>query len=66
MTYSELFPAEVAALAAAVFVHLRQVRSRTDASLRDHLGRVLVDAAVVFLVVILIQHPEWLTPFELG
>ncbi len=53
-------------MAAAVFVHLRQVRSRTDASLRDHLGLVLVAAAVVFLGVILIQHPEWLTPFELG
>lgn len=49
-----------------MFVHLRQVRSRTDASLRDHLGLVLVAAAVVFLVVMLIQHPKWLTPFELG
>jgi hypothetical protein len=60
MNYPELVPAGIAALATAVFVHLRQVRSRRNASLKDHVDIVLMASTAMFLLVMLIQHPEWL------
>ena len=65
MDYNELVPAGIAAVATAVFVHLRQMKLRRNASLKGHLDVVLIASTAIFLLVMVIQHPEWLTAAEM-
>ena len=65
MNYTELVPAAIAALATAVFIHLRQMKLRRSPSLKGHLDIVLMASTAMFLLVMVIQHPEWLTAAEM-